>query len=161
MRYIAALIMLATLVGCATGPAVRGASEYLIVTDKNTARALKDLRAKLEENNYVIKKVDTNSGILVTAPRKFTYKQDGEKISAYQSIQFRQEGSSMKVRIVYKCKYSDEGIATVEPCYQDDQVLAAKAKRIEPKLIAVVQRVLLKSGEYTEPEEQAAEDEKK
>ena len=149
MRNYVVFALFIALAGCATTPVERAPSEYLLATDKDIAKALKDVRTELEKNKYAIKKEDLNSGILITIPRKFFYEEDGKKKSAYQTLQFRQEGGSVKIRIVYKCNYGEE-LDSIEPCHKDDTALRSKISRLEPLLIKAIQPALLKYGEKNE-----------
>lgn len=131
--------------GCASTPKARPASEFLLSTDRSATNLLADLRANLEASKYHVKKVDPSAGILVTAPRKFTYVRNGKKTGAHQTIQIRQESGSIKIRIQYDCDYAGEE-NSFEPCRKDDSAAGAKIARIERALLSSLKQELNKKG---------------
>ncbi len=129
--------------GCVTQPRFRAASEYLLTTDKGTTSLFTDLKAGLGEHKYTVEKEDSAAGILLLAPRPFSYASGGHKVSARQIVQMRQEGGSVKVRISYECKYASE----FEACLENDSRVSEKIGRIENSLVEVIQPIMLKYKE--------------
>lgn len=148
MNYILVLFFLILSFGCVSVPVSRSPSEYLLTTDKNVAEVLHDVRVKLEENKYKIKAENVEAGILLTSPRQFSFEKEGQKIIGRQTLQMRQEGGSVKLRIVYDCKYMDE----FESCHRNDQHVQAKINRLEPALINMIKPLLMKQNDSKKKE---------
>lgn len=137
-KYLHVFAVLILVSACATQPKNRAASEYLLTTDKSTSVLFKDLKNQLGEHKYTVEREDDTAGILLLSPREFSY--GGSKRPARQSIQMRQEGGSVKVRIAYECKYS----ADFEPCLDSDRPISAKISRIEASLIEMLQPIMVR-----------------
>lgn len=150
MRHLFIAVASLSALACATPPKPRVASEYLLVTDKSSAAVLKDVQKKLEEIKYSIRTVDPEVGVLVTKPRRFSYTKGGVPASARQSLQVRQEGGSVKLRFQYECELAAQGGAFAE-CFQEDQALDEKIRRIEPSVVRRVREVLLKHKSEEKP----------
>jgi hypothetical protein len=158
MKYILGLSFALILCSCATPMTPREPSEYLLTTDMASTILLKDVKAKLEENKYKIRKFDIGAGLLLTEPRKFSFEKNGKKIAANQSLQLRQEGGSVKLRIAYSCNYTGDTFVT---CHAQDQEAAAKINRVEPALVEMIRPLLVKhaaSAEAAAPEDSSFED---
>lgn len=123
--------------GCATPRTSRDPSTYLMNTDKPQNTLMAELQTILKDNKYEIKTFDLQSGILVTKPRGFTYGSD--KARARHTVQVRQEGGSVSVRIVYECEFADKsGEKAFEECENRDEEFEAKVKKIEASLIRLI-----------------------
>ncbi len=130
------------LAGCATGPAKRGPSEYLLSVDRGVTASLRDLRVKLEEEKYVVGREDLDAGFLILKPRTFSFERNGSKVVARQFVQIRQEGGSVKVRLSYECKYE----MSFDACDQDDEGARAKISRLERPLLDLLRPILLENN---------------
>ncbi|MCB0349534.1 MAG: hypothetical protein KDD38_00010 [Bdellovibrionales bacterium] len=151
IKSFAVMALTVLLSNCATAPKPRAASEYLLTTDKGVSNVLEDVKIALESKKYKIKTVDNATGILLTYPRKYTFTSGGKRIFARQIIQLRQEGGSVKLRIVYECDYN--GI-DYEGCARDDADSNAKIMRIEPALVELIRPALIKhKDELSEDDE--------
>jgi hypothetical protein len=73
-------------------------------------------------------------------------------------VNIRQEGGSVKLRIIYDCNYSGDG-RTYEVCYITDDQATAKIKRIEPALVDVIRPLLMKHANNKEDAEKGFEGE--
>lgn len=138
-------IVVNLFVGCASKPIGRDPSEYLLTTDRDAQSLLKDIRTTLEQKKYKIRKEDATAGILVAAPRKFSFEREGGKVSARQTLNIRQEGGSIKLRIIYDCNYTGDG-QLYEVCYVTDNEATAKINRIEPALVEAIRPLLMRHG---------------
>lgn len=145
-------------VGCATQSKTRASSEYLLTTDKGTTSLFKEIAKTMDEHKYSVKKEDVSAGILLLSPRRFSFvNDDRRKTQARQTVQLRQEGGSVKVRISYECNYANDGKDFV-PCY-DEPALDTKVGRIESILVELLQPTMLKHS--AEPTETATAESKK
>jgi hypothetical protein len=135
--------------GCASRPVGRDPSEYLLTTDRDAQSLLKDIRTALEGKKYKIRKEDPSAGLLVAAPRKFSFEREGTKVTARQVVNLRQEGGSVKLRIVYECNYAGDG-QTFDVCYVSDNEATAKINRVEPALLDVIRPFLMKHANSAE-----------
>ncbi len=146
--YLVFLIALFSITGCTTAPKPRMPSEYLLTTDKGSTNVLSDLRTALEDKKYKVKKMDVATGILITHPRKYSFNRAGKQVPARQTLHIRQEGGSVKLRIIYECDYSN---AAYEGCLRDDADSNAKINRIEPPLIELIRPLLMKHAGGNSP----------
>ncbi len=129
--------------GCAVPKVARPASDYLLSTDRSTSKVVLDTKAALIKHKYQIQKEDITSGILVVAPRKFTYRTATQKIEAEQRVQIRVDGGSVKINIMYKCKYN----SLLEACDSADKDGNIKIKRLERALLEIINPLLKKEFE--------------
>lgn len=138
-RILVGTAITAAFVGCASAPSKRQPTQYLYSTDKSTTNLLKDLRDSLVEKKYKIRKIDVGAGLLITEPRSFSYGEDDKK--AKQILNIRQEGASVKVAVSYTC-LDDSG--KFIGCYEDNEELALKIKRVESPIIKIIRDQLTK-----------------
>ena len=131
-------IVFVSLTHCAHKIKRRSVSEYLFSTKRGTENFIEDLKKTLESKRYTIRNIDTTLGILTTRPRKFMIHEDGAEVQADHTIQVRQEGGSVKVRIQYKCNYTGQ----MEACSKEDAATEEKISRFEPKLIQLIKKVV-------------------
>ena len=125
---------------CATAPVPKPASEYLLSTDKSATSVLSEVRQALEKQKYKIKVENVSAGLLATHPRGYSYQQNGATIRGRHTIQLRQEGGSVKVRVVYQCKYKLD----YEKCLADDKANNEKVRRIDSGLVKLIRERLSK-----------------
>ncbi|MEK6554106.1 MAG: hypothetical protein AABZ31_02610, partial [Bdellovibrionota bacterium] len=116
---VASLLLL--LVGCSTPKVPRPPSTYLLNTEKSQVELMTELNKMLVANKYEIKNLNTQTGFLLTKPRRFSVKRaDGSKVSTEQNLIIRQEGGSVTVRANYDCEYFDKSQQlVVQPCDND------------------------------------------
>lgn len=131
--------------GCVTPPRNKEPAEYLLSTDRSTTEVNAVLKAKLAESKYTVSRENIEVGLLLFAPRGFSFENKGKKIKARQIIQVRHEGGSVKIHINYECDYVGRG-ANYTPCREDERPLDEKISKIESPLIEGVKNVLLKHG---------------
>jgi hypothetical protein len=129
------------MLGCASEPKRRMASEYMFSTDRATSTLFGDVKNKFSEHKYVTDKQDAGAGILLMAPRTFSFTCDGHKAWAHQLVQMRQEGASLKIRLAYECNYTGDE-KTFGPCLEEDPQLSSKIDRIEAAFIDVLKPIL-------------------
>ena len=84
--------------------------------------------------------MDLNVGLLVMEPRRFVVLRGDAKTYARQTIQLRQEGGSVKMRMTYECEYG-QGISE---CNTDDDFAVEKIRRIERIIMSMINRKLFK-----------------
>jgi hypothetical protein len=145
-KTIFSIFLSIILSSCQTTRTPRAASEYLFSTDKSQTSLLEDLKAKLTEHKYEIKTFDIETGFLVTKPRRFSIGSGGDKYSARQVVQIRQEGGSVKIRSIYECEYEQKGQRQFEACIVEDQEASAKIQRVESGLLRLLKDNLNKHG---------------
>ena len=152
-HYLLFFAFISLISGCAHQPIPREASEYLLTTDRDAVALLKAIRTALEEKKYTVSREDVPAGLLVVAPRRFSFDKNGSKIAARQSINMRQEGGSLKIRITYDCNYAGDE-RTFVTCFSEDAEATAKIKRIEPALIQAIKPHLMK---HADPEDESVQ----
>lgn len=147
MKY-AFLLMPFLFVGCAHKVVNREPSTYLMNTDKPQNLLMGELEGLLKENKYEIRTFDAQTGILVSKPRLFGYTVDGQKERARHTVQIRQEGGSVSMRIVYECEYTDKkGQVEYAECPENDEGLTEKARKIESLLVRLIRQKVDKAAE--------------
>jgi hypothetical protein len=142
-KYLVGVVFL-SLIGCATTPKYRVASEYLLSTDLNIKTVFDDIVKQLEKYKYKPNKSDPEAGILIFEPRKFSYPSGKINISAQQVLYVRQEGGSVKLRLSYDCNYTGN---SYEQCRYSDNDVNAKISRIEPPLVGMIKPLLTKRAD--------------
>jgi hypothetical protein len=129
------------IASCATEPKLRAASEYLFSTDKGTSILFGDLKDSLDHHKYKMEKQDDTAGILLMAPKVFSFQSGPNKVFVRQVVQMRQEGGSLKIRMAYDCNYLGDR-KTFEPCLDEDDALANKISRMEAAFVEVLKPTL-------------------
>jgi len=155
-NFIAAALILAVISNCAHQQTPRAPSDYLLTTDRGVTELLRDVRAKLQENKYRIRREDAAAGLLVTYPRRFSFNSDGNKVLARQTVEVRQEGGSVKLRIIYDCSYDGSG-KKFSPCFKEDAAAMTKISRLEPALVELIKPALQRRGGNKKPAENSEE----
>ena len=150
-RFTLTLLVLLTaamFTGCATGSLYRRPTKILLPTDQSTSQVFRNLGEKIAQYHYKIAVEDMNVGLLVTAPRQFSFMHDGRKILARQVVQVRQEGGAVKLRLAYDCAY--QGNQIFSPCLADDADANRKISHIDRGFIALVKHALRGSDNVVE-----------
>lgn len=147
MKY-AFLLLPILFAGCAHKVVTREPSTYLMNTDKPQNLLMGELDGLLKENKYEVRTFDPQTGILVTRPRLFAYTIDGQKERARHTVQIRQEGGSVSMRILYECEYADKkGETEFAECQENDEALTEKARKIESLLVRLIRQKVDKAAE--------------
>lgn len=134
------LFLFGFLAGCAANSNYLKPTQVLLSTDRSTSQIFSDLRTKLGKYKYKIALEDRSVGLLVSEPRQFSLDHNGQKIEAQQTVQIRQEGGSVKVRLSYACDYTGDRKFT--PCLADDPEDNQKISRLNRGLIRLVTQAL-------------------
>jgi hypothetical protein len=148
IRNLKLIVLLAlgllSLTSCTTPKVPRPPSTYLLNTEKSQVQLITELKDMLMANKYEIKTINTQTGFLITKPRRFNVKRpDGSKVSTEQSLSVRQEAGSVTVRANYDCEYIDkEKKLVVQPCHNDDTDVNNRIRRIESALIKQIRQKL-------------------
>ena len=143
MKYIlvlASIVLSLVLVGCASQSFPIEPSVYLLSTDKEPRSFLNEIAEELGKSRYEVESLDLNVGLLKMEPRRFVVIRGDQRTYAQQTVQVRQEGGSVKVRMSYLCEY---GQGTSE-CNSDDDFATDKINRIERIIMAMLNRKLFK-----------------
>ncbi len=141
------------LTSCTTPKVARPPSTYLLSTEKSQVQLMTELSEMLVANKYEIKNLNSQTGFLLTKPRRFTVKRaDGTKTSTEQNLIIRQEGGSITVRANYDCEYMgrNQNLA-IQPCNNDDEDVNKRIRRIESALLKQIRKKLEETS--TTPEE--------
>jgi hypothetical protein len=149
--YLFPLVVFSTLMllmGCATKGKPIESSVFLLSTDKSITALLNELSEDLKANKYEIETLNTNLGVLNTKPRRFLVRRGDQTTPAEQTVQIRQEGGSVQLRLLYQC---DDGLTGMGPCMSNDVVVRNKIARIENLLITTVNRRLFKDRSQSVP----------
>ncbi len=134
------MLIFCRLTGCAANSDYLKPTQVLLSTDRSTSQIFSDLRTKLGKYKYKIALEDQGIGLLVTEPRQFSFTHNGERIAAQQTVQIRQEGGSVKVRLSYTCDYASDRKFT--PCLANDTEDNQKILRLNRGLIHLVMQSL-------------------
>lgn len=160
ISLLSVLLLELLMVGCASAPKPIGPSVHVLATNRTAPELLPDVESKLMKNKYEVSKISPEVGLLALKPRRFSVQHEGKKISANQTVQMRQEGGSLKLRIVYKCEYK---LGQWEPCYEDHPDVASKIRRVDRMIVKLISAQLFREreraeskniGEITPPEPQ-------
>ncbi len=127
------------LFGCATSIVPRQPSSFLFSTKNSTSVLFEDMTKELVQKGYVIKKKDITAGLFVTEPRKFKINSSEGSIKAEQILQLRQEGASLKIRIVYNCAF--DGSPSYGPCNADNVASQNKIRKVEKGLLQILKPI--------------------
>lgn len=133
--------------GCASAPKPIGPSVHLLATNRTAPELLPDVEAELLKQKYVVNKISPEVGLLALQPRDFSVQHEGKKIPAQQIVQMRQEGGSLKLRIVYRCQYK---FGQWEPCYADHPDVANKIRRVDQMIVKLIGNQLFRERERAE-----------
>lgn len=145
MRMVLVIFIALIVSSCVTPPKTRPASEFLLTSEKGITQSLADVNAALTQKKYKIKQVNHEVGILITQPRGFAFSRGGSKVAARQTVQLRQEGGSVKLRLVYECETATEaGDLEFKPCLLEDSDAAAKILRLDSITAGIVRDALKK-----------------
>lgn len=139
-KYLLILLPFSFLVGCASTYETRSPSSYLLSSNKKTHILINKIKNSLEKSGYKIKGYDLALGVLTTNPRSFSVRRSGRKTKSTQTIQIRQEGASLKIKVVYRCKYEESDGMT--SCRLEDEAADRKIRRIDRKLIRLIKKQL-------------------
>jgi len=126
--------------GCATTRQPIAPNEYLYTTKLSTSALFDLVAAELEAQKYKSKKRDVSAGVYIFYPRSFTFKDDnGEKVRGRQALTLRQEGGSIRVRLVYNCKKPKE--LKSSPCYSGDNATKDSIARANRAILNLIEPV--------------------
>ncbi len=145
MLHFKSLIVVAILAlvldGCASSPRFRPATQALLPTNRGVSQFFHDLSTKLRQHKYKIVNDDPTAGILLTAPRQFSFIDRGRQMVANQRVEIHQEGGAVKLRLSYKCNYSGDG-HTFTPCLANDADAVKKIARVDKAFIGLLKPIL-------------------
>lgn len=141
IKDLAIALILLTLCGCATDQLYRQPTDALYPTNRSTSNLFNDLTSKLHKYQYKVVSEDKSVGILLTAPRQFSFTSNGQRVLATQTAQIRQEGGAVKLRLSYKCNYSGDG-TTFVPCLVNDQEAESKIGLVDHAFMNMVKPLL-------------------
>ncbi len=135
-----ALSTVAVFTGCATESPYREPTRILLPTDLSTSQIFHNLHDRIALYKYKIAFEDMNVGLLVTAPRQFSFMSGDRKILARQVVQVRQEGGAVKLRLSYACAYKNA--QTFSPCLANDADANQKISHIDRGFITLVKKTI-------------------
>ena len=138
---VVAFFSITEFLGCASAPKPIQPSVHVMATNKTASELIPDLENQLKQSKYKVKRVDANLAFITTEPRTFSIDTAKGRLNARQSIQLRQEGGSLKLRVQYKC----ENISGVwGDCFATDSAVPEKISRLDKLLVSQLSTQLFK-----------------
>lgn len=157
LTHVFLCLSLFVVFGCATAPRIRPASEFLLTSEKGMTQSVADVKQALTQKKYVIQQENPEIGVLISKPRSFSYNKNGVKTPARQTVQMRQEGGSVKLRLQYECQITTESGAIFQPCHLDDAEATAKILRLDHITAELVREALQKKDKTGEDGESSGQ----